>query len=112
MPRNADKHTSSVPEIPQRGGLAGINEEIRVEINHCSRPEVLFDRQRNELDLNIPTSLVSTLIEMYFENVYQASLLLHKRLFLESIAAGTASPHVLLSVCAWGAKYGATVSLR
>lgn len=51
--------------------------------------------------LGIPPSLLETLVEVYYQNVYNASLLLHKRLFLESLAAGTARPHVVLSVCAW-----------
>ncbi|KAJ3547466.1 hypothetical protein NM208_g1501 [Fusarium decemcellulare] len=53
----------------------------------------------------IPASLVSTLVEEYFDNVYQSDLLLHKPLFLESLAAGTVQPHVLLSICAWGANF-------
>ncbi|KAH7370243.1 hypothetical protein BKA65DRAFT_13263 [Rhexocercosporidium sp. MPI-PUGE-AT-0058] len=50
--------------------------------------------------LGIPASLVSRLIEVYYSDVYNGSLLLHKRIFLEAVAAGTARPQVILSVCA------------
>ncbi|KIW92643.1 uncharacterized protein Z519_06490 [Cladophialophora bantiana CBS 173.52] len=46
-----------------------------------------------------------SLVDVYYANVYNASLLLHKRLFLEAIAAGTARPHVVLSVCAWALNF-------
>ncbi|KAI1742408.1 hypothetical protein F4680DRAFT_463892, partial [Xylaria scruposa] len=49
--------------------------------------------------------LLPELVEIYFNYVYNAHLLLHKRSFLESIADGTACTHVVLSVCAWGAKF-------
>ena len=67
-------------------------------------PASLFGFSEEEQYLGIPKSLVSTLVELYFDNVYNAALLLHKRLFLESLAAGTARPHVVLSVCAFAAK--------
>lgn len=65
----------------------------------------LFPSLSEDYQLGIPSSLVGILIEVYFSNVYNASLLLHKRSFLEAIAAGTARPHVLLGVCAWASKY-------
>ncbi|KAI8947499.1 hypothetical protein F4801DRAFT_582324 [Xylaria longipes] len=49
--------------------------------------------------------LLPELVEIYFNYVYNAHLLLHKRSFLESIADGTACTHVVLSICAWGAKF-------
>lgn len=52
----------------------------------------------------IPKALVLALIEVYYDNLYNATLLLHKRLLLESLAADTARPHVVLSVCAAAAK--------
>lgn len=55
--------------------------------------------------LGIPKPLISELIEIYFENVCNSSLLLHKQRFLETVKTGTAVPHTLLSVCAGGAKY-------
>ncbi|KAI1346479.1 hypothetical protein F5Y01DRAFT_297708 [Xylaria sp. FL0043] len=49
--------------------------------------------------------LLPELVELYFNCVYNAHLLLHKRSFLASVADGTAPAHVVLSVCAWGAKF-------
>jgi hypothetical protein len=46
-----------------------------------------------------------TLVDLYFETAYNASLLLHKQSFLEQLALGTATPHIVLSVCAWAAKF-------
>lgn len=55
--------------------------------------------------LGISESLVYTLVDVYFENAYNASLLLHKGRFLESLVAGTVEDHLILSVCAYAAKY-------
>lgn len=68
-------------------------------------PLLLSDYPREASYLGISESLIYTLVEVYFENAYNASLLLHKGLFLESLRAGNATPHVVLSVCAWAAKY-------
>lgn len=54
--------------------------------------------------LGISESLMYTLVDVYFENAYNASLLLHKGRFLESLAAGTVEAHLILSVCAYAAK--------
>ncbi|KIX09067.1 uncharacterized protein Z518_00145 [Rhinocladiella mackenziei CBS 650.93] len=59
----------------------------------------------DEYCLGIPSSLVRTLVEVYYSHVYNASLLLHKRSFLEALASGTARPHVVLSVCAWASNF-------
>ncbi|KIW93881.1 uncharacterized protein Z519_05196 [Cladophialophora bantiana CBS 173.52] len=56
-------------------------------------------------DLGIPKSLVSTLVEVFFDNAYNATLVLHKMLFLESLERGRANPHVVLSICAWAANF-------
>ncbi|KEF57342.1 uncharacterized protein A1O9_05259 [Exophiala aquamarina CBS 119918] len=53
----------------------------------------------------IPRHLISILIEVYYQNVYNAALLLHKKLFLESFVAGTARSHIVLSVCAFAANF-------
>lgn len=45
------------------------------------------------------------LVDVYFEHAYNASLLLHKGRFLESLGAGTVEAHLILSVCAYAAKY-------
>ncbi|OCT45726.1 hypothetical protein CLCR_01616 [Cladophialophora carrionii] len=55
--------------------------------------------------LGIPRSLIITLVDVYYANVYNASLLLHKRMFLAAIAAGTACQHVVLSVCAFALNF-------
>ncbi|KAG9500780.1 hypothetical protein J7337_006460 [Fusarium musae] len=52
----------------------------------------------------IAPSLVNTLVELYFDNVYQSTLLLHKATFLQSLTEQAVKPHILLSICAWGAK--------
>ncbi|KIX99503.1 uncharacterized protein Z520_05079 [Fonsecaea multimorphosa CBS 102226] len=46
-----------------------------------------------------------SLVDVYYANVYNASLLLHKRLFIEAIASGTARHHLVLSVCAWALNF-------
>ncbi|KND93906.1 putative transcriptional regulatory protein, partial [Tolypocladium ophioglossoides CBS 100239] len=51
-------------------------------------------------NLGIPLALLFKLVNLYFSNVYNASLLLHRPSFTRSIAEGTASKHVILSVCA------------
>ncbi|OQU96863.1 Fungal specific transcription factor domain-containing protein isoform 3 [Cladophialophora immunda] len=55
--------------------------------------------------VGIPMTLIMTLVDVYYASVYNASLLLHKRLFIEAIASGTARPHVVLSVCAWALNF-------
>lgn len=52
----------------------------------------------------IPSSLVNALVELYFNNVYQSNLLLHKDSFIKSLADSAVQPHVLLSMYALGAK--------
>ncbi|KAF4339116.1 hypothetical protein FBEOM_6934 [Fusarium beomiforme] len=54
---------------------------------------------------DIKPSLINTLVELYFNNVYQSTLLLRKSTFLQSLAAQIVRPHVLLSICAWGANF-------
>ncbi|KAF5587523.1 hypothetical protein FPANT_6868 [Fusarium pseudoanthophilum] len=53
----------------------------------------------------IAPSLVNTLVKLYFDNVYQSTLLLHKPTFLQSLTEQTVKPHILLSICAWGANF-------
>lgn len=54
--------------------------------------------------LGISKSLMYNLVELYFQTSYNASFLLHKTQFLESLAAGTTAPHVILAICAAAAK--------
>ena len=49
------------------------------------------------------------LVDVYYENVYNATLLLHKQTFLDSLAAGTVRSHIVLSICAFAAKCGCTL---
>ncbi|ERS98385.1 hypothetical protein HMPREF1624_05169 [Sporothrix schenckii ATCC 58251] len=53
----------------------------------------------------VPQTLLWELVEIYFTHGYNASLLLHKDTFVHSLRAGTVTPHVLLSVCAWASKF-------
>ncbi|KAH7246538.1 hypothetical protein BKA59DRAFT_200794 [Fusarium tricinctum] len=53
----------------------------------------------------VPPSLVPILIDLYFENVYQSDLLLHKPSFLQALTNQAIRPHILLSICAWGANF-------
>jgi hypothetical protein len=71
-----------------------------------SSPSAVLLRHSNLEDryLGIPKDLLSTLADLYFENVYNAHLLLHKRSFQQCLTLGTAKPHVVLSVCAFGAR--------
>ena len=55
--------------------------------------------------LGISESLMHTLVDVYFENAYNASLLLHKGHFLASLAGSTVEAHLILSVCAYAAKF-------
>jgi hypothetical protein len=57
-------------------------------------------------DLGIPKSLMVALVHIFFENAYNATLLLHRRSFVDSLEKETANPHIVLSTCAWAAKYG------
>lgn len=64
----------------------------------------MFNSLAEERFLGLPKSLILMLMEVYFETAYNANLLLHKRLCLESFEAGTTPAHTVLSICAWGAK--------
>ncbi|KAJ5611968.1 hypothetical protein N7528_009073 [Penicillium herquei] len=57
-----------------------------------------------EYYVGIPLGLVRNLIDIYFSNVYNATLLLHKPSFLEALEARTVRVDVLLSVCASAAN--------
>ena len=57
--------------------------------------------------LGIPDSLVTTLVDVYYSHVYNASLLVHRPTFLQALKAGNANPAVVLSICAFASMYGA-----
>jgi hypothetical protein len=54
--------------------------------------------------IEIPPDLLLTLVNVYYDCVYNASLLLHRRTFMQALSAGTMPRHVILSVCAFAAK--------
>lgn len=83
-----------------------ISQDFEPTVNHhAASPVLLAQPTLEDRHLGIPKSLLSTLVEVYFDNVYNAQLLLHKRSFVQSVAAGTARPHVVFGVCAFAAKY-------
>ena len=49
--------------------------------------------------------MVSVLVELYFDHVYNASLLLHRPSFTSAVASGTVRRDVLLGICALGSMY-------
>ena len=53
----------------------------------------------------VPQTLLWDLVDIYFSHAYNASLLLHKKSFLQSLRSGTVHSHVVLSVCAMASKY-------
>lgn len=52
--------------------------------------------------LGISETMVSTLVELYFDHVYNAPLLLHRQSFVDAVAVGTVRRDILLAVCALG----------
>lgn len=64
-----------------------------------------FVASTSDQSLGIPSSLLYKLVDVYYANVYNATLLLHKPTFIESLKAGTVRQHIVLSVCAFAAKY-------
>ena len=103
--------TSDKPPLPlssiSRGRslstLSHQDDQVTSHAFHASPP--LLANPSEEYYLGIPLSLVSTLVEVYYSNVYNATLLLHKPSFLEALASGTAPIHIVLSVCAFASKY-------
>ncbi|KAH7191847.1 uncharacterized protein B0J16DRAFT_393909 [Fusarium flagelliforme] len=65
----------------------------------------LSDAPQDNIYHDIPPSLLTTLVNLYFVNVYQSTLLFHKPTFLQSLSHGTVRQHVILSICAWGANF-------
>ncbi|KAL1961575.1 hypothetical protein VTN77DRAFT_1427 [Rasamsonia byssochlamydoides] len=58
-----------------------------------------------ESSLDIPSSLLSGLVNTYFSHLYNASLLLHKPTLLQELAKQKFKPQVVLSVCASASKF-------
>jgi hypothetical protein len=86
--------------------LSSLSEPLTAATSHSSvdARTVTLKAPDDNVYSEIPASLVNILVELYFGNVYQSDLLLHKPTFLQSLANSSVRPHVLLSVCAWGAK--------
>lgn len=55
--------------------------------------------------LGIPSALVGPLVDTYFTYAYNASLLMHRGNFTEALTANAVRPEILLSICAFAAKY-------
>lgn len=62
--------------------------------------------------VGISTALLSTLVDLYFSNLYNASLLLHRQSFTRELSRGTAKKHIVLSVCALASRYSRLRSQR
>ena len=97
--------TPSASTSTKKGRTIASNNEASQARNYTTSPEPLLRQPVEERYYGVPNSLILQLVEVYYENMYNARLLLHKRIFLESLAAGTAKPHTVLSVCACAAKY-------
>lgn len=99
------RRTYNVTDSPVVQCESATSSEKNRHVLHSKRQatNVLPSNSISEVhQLGIPSSLVSILVELYYSHVYNASLLLQKRCFLEAMADGSVSPHVILSVCAWG----------
>lgn len=55
--------------------------------------------------LGIPSALVGPLVDTYFTYAYNASLLMHRGNFTEALTANAVRPEILLSICAFAAKF-------
>ncbi|CAF3460849.1 unnamed protein product [Fusarium graminearum] len=77
---------------------------MRVRFITARKPGTAVPQTPDENCSEIPSSLVNALVELYFNNVYQSNLLLHKDSFIKSLADSAVQPHVLLSMCALGAN--------
>lgn len=53
----------------------------------------------------IPSALVGPLVDTYFTHAYNASLLIHRGSFTEALTANVVRPEILLSICAFAAKF-------
>ncbi|KAF5233563.1 hypothetical protein FAUST_8107 [Fusarium austroamericanum] len=102
--------TARKPGIPNQLKVVERSSKTRKALL-SSRPEPLAStsgtavpQTPDENCSEIPSSLVNTLIELYFNNVYQSDLLFHKASFIKSLADSAVRPHVLLSMCALGAN--------
>lgn len=52
--------------------------------------------------LGVPATLVSTLVDAFFDHVYNARLLLHPKSFKDAVTGGKVRSDIFLGVCALG----------
>uniref|UniRef100_A0A8H7N2M0 Zn(2)-C6 fungal-type domain-containing protein n=1 Tax=Bionectria ochroleuca TaxID=29856 RepID=A0A8H7N2M0_BIOOC len=87
----------------------GTRRRNRGAASHQGLPELPYDSSEthviNYQNTEIPSHLVSGLVDHYFTNIYNANLLLHRPTFLQSVLDGSIEQHVLLSVCALGSRF-------
>lgn len=86
--------------------------QSNLEGHQLTEESVISSMREDIPHFGIFESLMYTLVDVYFETAYNAGLLLHKRRFLESLEAGTVEPHLILSMCAYAAKYLVPISFR
>lgn len=99
VPRSSEKPRQTTPSLNPY-----VEQTSLPAVTHNSTPTHV-NAVGQGIYLGIPRPLISELVEIYYENVCNSTLLLHRKRFLESVQHGTVVPHTLLSVCAWGAKY-------
>jgi hypothetical protein len=86
-----------------RFGTGGsIVQKANAQVLSLSFPHELGNEDRYH---GIPKTLLLALVELYFDNVYNAHLIFQRETFQQSLALGRARSHVVLSVCAFGARY-------
>ncbi|OAA56300.1 Transcription factor [Niveomyces insectorum RCEF 264] len=94
------------PSGPQdSGGRGGVFSPSQAESQSFSHTQGPTDAGSQGRYCGVPEALFWHLVDIYFTHAYNATLLLHKPSFVNSVHAGTVTPHVLLSVCAWASKF-------
>ena len=105
---SANQHNApdvlSTPPGKARNATNNITYTAKRAVNNEKSSSALNIQPIEANYLGIPKPLLQILVETYYENVYNATLLLHKRSFLQALDKETTRPHVVLSVCAWAAK--------
>ncbi|SPJ78268.1 uncharacterized protein FTOL_06657 [Fusarium torulosum] len=104
--KNACYYDNNVVHIRRRNktGVTSRIDTSAVGPSQSLAPVTSLDTT-NDFYQGVSPSLVPILIDLYFENVYQSDLLLHKPSFLHALTNQTVRPHILLSICAWGANF-------
>ncbi|KAM3083425.1 hypothetical protein ACMFMG_004075 [Clarireedia jacksonii] len=102
---NVGANSSSQVETSQEEANVAGNRVMKGIHSLLADHNTVIGLQKENFYLGISEPLLLTLVDVYFENVYQSDLLLHKRMFLKSLAEGTAREHIVLSVCAFAANF-------